>query len=249
MDTNIVLKAFSKWMSENATTLSESSIYKYTRGFNTISREMLEDGIIEKSLFDMSFTELEIALIKIFNNEKFIAKNKKGNHMYSNALKQFRCYSLSNRQTTTDNQEAQIINAIENDKSLSETERLSIVKSRIGQGTFRNDLFSKYDGRCIVTGIDISQLLIASHIKPWAVSDNNERISSDNGLLLSATFDKLFDCGLISFKENGDMIVSSFINTYNRKLIGINQSVNVNLKSTPSKLLNLEYHRDVLFVK
>ena len=131
MDTNIVLEAFSKWMSENATTLSESSIYKYTRGFNTISREMLEDGIIEKSLLDMSFTELEIALIKIFNNEKFIAKNKKGNHMYSNALKQYRCYSQNIKQNTIDSQEMQILDSIENDKSLSETERLSIVKSRM----------------------------------------------------------------------------------------------------------------------
>lgn len=40
----------------------------------------------------------------------------------------------------------------------------------------------KYDGKCIVTGIDISKLLIASHIKPWAISNNHDRISSENGL-------------------------------------------------------------------
>ena len=64
----------------------------------------------------------------------------------------------------------------------------------------------KYSGSCIITGLDHPKLLVASHIKPWAVSTNAERLSVDNGLLLSATYDRLFDCGLITFKKTGKYI-------------------------------------------
>ncbi len=76
------------------------------------------------------------------------------------------------------------------------------MKSRVGQGDFRKSLIEKYDGKCVVTGIDLTKLLIASHIKPWRISDNKERLSSENGLLLSANLDKLFDSGLITFMND-----------------------------------------------
>lgn len=89
---------------------------------------------------------------------------------------------------------------IMNDVSISVTQRESIVKSRVGQGIFRSRILNKFNGKCLITGISIEKCLIASHIKPWAVCTNEERLSENNGLLLSATYDRLFDSGLISFK-------------------------------------------------
>lgn len=122
------------------------------------------------------------------------------------------------------------------------------MKSRVGQGDFRQSLIEKYDGKCLVTGIDLTKLLIASHIKPWRISDNKERLSSENGLLLSANLDKLFDSGLITFMNDGTLVSSSFINQKNRTKLGLNDDIKVDLKASSDMFINLEYHRDVIFV-
>lgn len=73
-----ILENFSEWMNENAT-LADSSIYKYTRAVNTLSNVMPEQGIIYKSLLEMSSVEYDIAILKILNNEVFVRKNSVGN--------------------------------------------------------------------------------------------------------------------------------------------------------------------------
>ncbi len=90
---------------------------------------------------------------------------------------------------------------------IPEKEKEQIVKSRIGQGLFRNRV-KEIETNCRITGIKDKRFLIASHIKPWRFSDNNERIDGNNGLLLSPHVDKLFDLGWISFADNGDLIIS-----------------------------------------
>jgi hypothetical protein len=91
------------------------------------------------------------------------------------------------------------------------TTREALVEARIGQGRFRRDLVALW-GRgevCALTGIDVPELLIASHIKPWRDSDDRERLDPCNGLLLAAHVDKAFDCCLLGFREErGELIVS-----------------------------------------
>src|SRR5665811_1547849 len=72
------------------------------------------------------------------------------------------------------------------------TEREELLKSRIGQGTFRQSLI-KLRRKCYVTGIADERFLRASHIKPWRDSTNQERLDPYNGLLLSPIYDYLFD--------------------------------------------------------
>ena len=107
----------------------------------------------------------------------------------------------------------------------------------------------KYNGKCVITGINIEKCLIASHIKPWAVCNNEERLSENNGLLLSATYNKLFDSGLISFKENGHIIISNNINQYNRQLLNLSDDIQINLNDSIELKNNMEYHRDILFIR
>ena len=93
------------------------------------------------------------------------------------------------------------------DESLKVTEKVALVLSRRGQGTFRERV-RFFEGSCRVTGVDTPALLIASHIKPWKLSSNEERLSGHNGLFLSPHVDKLFDSGFISFENSGSMMIS-----------------------------------------
>lgn len=128
---------------------------------------------------------------------------------------------------------------------LTETERNYLRSSRVGQGQFRKDIISKYGGRCPITGIEQDQLLVASHIKPWKVCTNAERLDSSNGILLSALVDRLFDKGLVSFSEDGAVIVSPSLSTSDRAKCGIEQWQQLQL--TAQSKLYMEYHRAVEF--
>ena len=71
----------------------------------------------------------------------------------------------------------------------STTEREAVVKQRIGQQMFRNGLMTLWHGRCAISGLDVPELLRASHAKPWAAGTDEERLDFYNGLLLSANLD------------------------------------------------------------
>lgn len=100
----------------------------------------------------------------------------------------------------------QDLHAIGADPTVPETQRIQLTKARIGQGLFRNRVMS-LDPHCRVTGVEDSRLLIASHIKPWRNSTNPERINGFNGIMLSPHVDALFDERLISFEDDGRMLV------------------------------------------
>lgn len=128
---------------------------------------------------------------------------------------------------------------------LTETERNYLRSSRLGQGQFRKDLVSKYGGRCPITGIEQDQLLVASHIKPWKVCTNAERLDSKNGILLSALVDRLFDKGLVSFSDDGKVIVSPRLSTSDIAKCGIEQWQQLQL--TDQGKIYMAYHRAVEF--
>ena len=236
---------FNNWLKETSK-LSDSSVYKYSHAVNTISREMMELRVISKPLKEMELFEIDLAISLIFCDEYFITKDEIGNKMYSNALKWFRSYVESN---VFDVVAAKIEEKkINENVNISTTERESIVKARIGQGKFREQLLAKY-GACIISGINISKALVASHIKPWAVSTNEERVSVNNGLLLSATYDRLFDSGLITFASEGKLIVSRFISEDNRNKLQIKRGQVYKLQSNVQMRNFLEYQNDVVFIK
>ena len=96
-----------------------------------------------------------------------------------------------------------------NDTSLPETTREAIVAARIVQGLFRRRVLKKY-GCCLITEIEEPALLVASHIKPLrdCRKDPRECLDPENALLLSPTWDRLFDQGFISFTDDGEMMIS-----------------------------------------
>lgn len=101
-----------------------------------------------------------------------------------------------------------------------ETSRRALILSRIGQGIFRSTLF-EYWSACALTGLTEPAALRASHIKPWRESSNSERLDCYNGLLLAAHLDALFDAALISFEDDGTILISRELTPHTRKLLGI----------------------------
>jgi putative restriction endonuclease len=83
----------------------------------------------------------------------------------------------------------------------------AVVNQRVGQGFFRRAVMANYEEACCITGIAEPQVLVASHIKPWAVDEAN-RHNPSNGLLLSATMDKAFDQGLLTVTASGNVKVA-----------------------------------------
>lgn len=130
---------------------------------------------------------------------------------------------------------------------LNDTEKDSIIKSRLGQGLFRQQLIT-YWGECAVTGATFIQMLKASHIKPWRTSTNEERLSLYNGLLLSPNLDSAFDAGYISFDDNGKIIISSKMVAAWRYELHISQKMRIQKKLNPQHLIFLAHHREHIYI-
>ena len=92
-------------------------------------------------------------------------------------------------------------------EAVDESERETIVKTRVNQELFRSAVLSSYDDACCITGIDLPPLLVASHIVPWS-KDPRERLNPRNGLCLNALHDRAFDRGLISVDPSFTVRVS-----------------------------------------
>ena len=84
--------------------------------------------------------------------------------------------------------------------------------------------------------------MISSHIVPWSESNDIERLDSENGILLSPNIDSLFDKHLISFEDNGSIIISSKIDEVNRKSLGINSQIKIPVTEGMRKYL--KRHRE-----
>jgi predicted restriction endonuclease len=131
--------------------------------------------------------------------------------------------------------------------NVSSTEREAIIKSRIGQGQFRQRLIS-YWSSCAVTGCRETRLLRVSHIKPWVKSEVTERLSLFNGLLLSPTLDACFDSGLISFDDCGNILISGKFNQKSMDALCITAGMKLTKIETEHKKY-LAYHREHVFIK
>lgn len=107
-------------------------------------------------------------------------------------------------------------------EDLVPTEKEALVKSRIGQGIFRQSLINDWQG-CAVTGATNEAILRASHIKPWSESSNIERLDPFNGLLLTPALDLAFDRHLISFDSAGKIMISQRLSEFDCSSLGFDK--------------------------
>ena len=103
-------------------------------------------------------------------------------------------------------------------------------------------------GMCPFTMVNDERILIASHIKPWAKANDDEKVDPKNGYMLTPTFDRLFDRGFITFNEDKSMLVSPWLSPMNQKRLGIyTGKVITSLPIDEKRIIYLKYHRENIF--
>lgn len=142
--------------------------------------------------------------------------------------------------TSLDDENADVQKILES-PILTETEKLQLVQARRGQGKFRAAVLA-IEPRCRVTHVALPELLRASHIKPWRDSDNRERLDGNNGLMLAPHVDLLFDRGLISFSDTGELLVSPRLPLSVLKHWSIDRHLQVGVFA-PQQAIYLRAHR------
>lgn len=128
------------------------------------------------------------------------------------------------------------------------------VKTRVNQSVFRQMVLANYSTKCAITGIDIPELLLASHIIPWSKNEIH-RLNPENGICLSALYDKAFDKGIIGINKNYEVILSTSLKkkqetSYYKNYFAPVENLKITepLKYLPKKEF-LEFHLDTIFQK
>ena len=134
-----------------------------------------------------------------------------------------------------------------NDPNLSDTERDVLIKARIGQSGYRDDLLA-YWGGCAITDCCVPELLRASHIKPWRAASPAERLDPFNGLLLTPNLDLAFDRGLISFDDQGQILLGEDLDPDSARALNITPCLRLR-QIKPQHRDYLAWHREHLFRK
>lgn len=134
-------------------------------------------------------------------------------------------------------------------QAVGATEAEAVVRQRVGQDLFREMLLDYWDGRCAVTGLAVPELLRASHAKPWAESNDTERLDVYNGLLLAVHLDALFDRGLLSFTDDGTALLSPRLPTEVLAVLGFPGGVPPLQRVAEGHHPYLEYHRQHVWRK
>lgn len=130
-----------------------------------------------------------------------------------------------------------------------------LVKTRVNQNLFRKIVLANYNSKCAVSEIDIPTLLIASHIKPWSIDEEN-RLNPSNGICLNTLYDRAFDKGFIGFKSENYSIIfaeklkKEYQKDYFKKYFEPIEGKNLNLPNRfPPASEFLEYHLEFCFNK
>lgn len=119
-------------------------------------------------------------------------------------------------------------------------------ESRRGRGRFRSDVLNFWEQQCSVTKFEFAPLLYASHIKPWADSNNAERTDPHNGLLLTPSLHATFHRGLITFAEDGEIVISEALTPMHLTTLGVLPGMQ--LRSHPEETSHyLAHHREHVF--
>lgn len=134
------------------------------------------------------------------------------------------------------------------------TTREAVVKQRVNQNIFRSMILANYNSTCAITGITVPELLVASHIVPWAENEQ-ERLNPENGICLSSLYDKAFDQGLIAIDSDYSILLSEKLKEYSKcdfygkHFASVeNKKISLPEEHLPNKMF-LEWHRDMVFNK
>jgi len=214
------------------------------RDYITRLKFLITDYIIDSSLTIDKINEI-MAQEETKRHHRTKYTTKKSMSDFRSGLNKFYDFLNSNFEGISQEMESQEVSKVKEASNINSTEKQSIIQARVGQGLFRKKLIN-YWGVCSITGCNMKELLVASHIKPWRYSENSERIDPFNGLLLLPNFDKLFDKGYITVQLDGKVLISKHLPKENIILMKLSRLPRVNLDHRHMEYL--EYHKENCFI-
>ncbi|PTH94990.1 hypothetical protein BU114_13805 [Staphylococcus shinii] len=120
---------------------------------------------------------------------------------------------------------------------------LRVGNVRVGQAKWRKQLLENYKNKCALCDIVDTDLLVASHIKPWSKAKKNEKIDLSNGIILCVLHDRLFDKGKISISDNYEILFTKSLD-FTKNGIETNLKLNIPLENIP-KIEYIKEHRKI----
>lgn len=226
---------YSKKYKETESITSEIIKYSFKKTYDKQHRYYLVLDIEKNSEFNKNYNYIRnisvprvtkfcfIKLIDVSTNKKYIYMRP----IYFNRL--------IGKEDTLEEMTGEI-----DEKTVNETKK----KGRLKQQLYRQKLITEMPF-CIFTYVTDDRLLQACHIKPHRVCEDSEKYDYKNGITMTPTYHVLFDLGFISFKDNGELMVSPFLTNRNRELLNLKSGKSYRLQSGSEKYL--KYHREKIF--
>lgn len=188
--------------------------------------------------------QVELAGVPYQEQQRDLEGNQRLVWIFPLRLKDSHAKFTSLSQTTNDLYALQEeIKQVEN-LPITNTEKERMIKGRIGQGKFKERLIDR-ECKCALCGVIDPRLLIASHIKPWSASTNEERLDVDNGLLLCPNHDALFDRQLISFDNQGNIVISQTVDETAKIFLNVNDDMSINLSEKQLRYMEFHYRNRI----
>ena len=242
-------------------------MYKENKWLDAMKRDLEQIGISGNNLnqtdplliFNVKFNPKDVVFFKPLEeiNKELIPSHR---YKLQNANDSFLAF-MSDKLTFDEPDE--VVQDIENiivDDNLSGSEKSTLVNARIGQGQFRKNVIDLWGNgeKCALKGIDIREILVASHIKAWKYCETTaERLDGANGILLSPNIDKLFDRYLITFIQKNrtfELQINPKISHVQKNLLQIQDGDSFNIinfdTNTKERFeIYMEYHNKKFFEK
>ena len=135
---------------------------------------------------------------------------------------------------------------IDVETDITDEKKKDISYARVGQGKYRKGVLEECPF-CPITMVTDDRLLIASHIKPWVVSEENEKLDPKNGFMFTPTYDFLFDRGFITFTNKKEMRVSPWLSKMTCSKLNIIDEKKYPMLPVEGRENYLNYHRTNIF--
>lgn len=136
------------------------------------------------------------------------------------------------------NYENQLLPLKPDQSKLPENTGYRMAAYRKTQSKFRSLLLERESG-CQLCNLSIPSLLVASHIVPWAIADESQKVDLNNGLLLCISHDALFDKGFISFDDIGQIIISDNLPSSEYERLQINKQMRININQHQQRYMRI----------
>lgn len=173
------------------------------------------------------------------HNVNYVAMNPSYNPALAHQIQ----YDIISNDVSHDDVETTTLQRTLNNNPFAGTDVEKIVKTRVSQGSFRRLLLLECH-HCNLCDISTTSVLRASHIKEWAESSKEERIDANNGLLLCANHDALFDRHLISFEpDTGNICISASIDDEQRNALNISESARLSMNERMKAYMQIHYQK------